>query len=188
MNKLKKSAMALSAAGLLAIAGYEGYSEFAYQPLPGDAWTIGFGHTGGVKPGDTVSPKEALELLHKDTGLAERSVKRYVTIELKQHQFDALVSLVYNIGPYAFRQSTLLRCLNKEDFDCVHEQWMRWVYFQGKKVKGLEVRRANELFVFQGGKVVAGPDGARCFGGGLCLEPTGEVQGSGGDADRADAG
>ena len=51
MSKLKEAAMALSAAGLLAIAGYEGYSELAYQPLPGDAWTIGFGHTGDVQPG-----------------------------------------------------------------------------------------------------------------------------------------
>ena len=45
MSKLKKAAMTLSAAGLLAIAGYEGYSELAYQPLPGDAWTFGLGHT-----------------------------------------------------------------------------------------------------------------------------------------------
>lgn len=185
MSKLKKAAMTLSAAGLLAIAGYEGYSELAYQPLPGDAWTIGFGHTEDVQPGDKVSPREALSLLKKDTRLAERTVERYVTIDLEQYQFDALVSLVYNIGNHAFRQSTLLRCLNLKDFDCVHEQWMRWVYFKGKRQKGLENRRAQELYVFRGGKTSVGADGRLCFGGGVCIELSEPLQSGGCEPDGA---
>ena len=175
MSKLKKAAMTLSAAGLLAIAGYEGYSELAYQPLPGDAWTIGFGHTGDVQPGDKVSPREALSLLKKDTRLAERTVERYVTIDLEQYQFDALVSLVYNIGNHAFRQSTLLRCLKLK----------RWVYFKGKRQKGLENRRAQELYVFRGGKTSVGADGRLCFGGGVCIELSEPLQSGGREPDGA---
>ena len=185
MSKLKKSAMALSAAGLLAIAGYEGYSELAYQPLPGDAWTIGFGHTGGVKPGDKVSPREALALLKTDTRLAERTVNRYVTVELEQYQFDALVSLTYNIGSSAFRRSTLLRCLNINDYPCVHKEWMRWVYFKGKPQKGLQNRRAKELYVFRGGQNTVGSDGRVCFGHGLCFTTSEILQDGGRKPDEA---
>lgn len=188
MSKLKKSAMALSAAGLLAIAGYEGYSELAYQPLPGDAWTIGFGHTGGVQPGDKVSPREALSLLKKDTRLAEATVNRYVTVELKQYQFDALVSLTYNIGSFAFRQSTLLDCLNLQDYVCVHREWMRWVYFKGKPQKGLQNRRAKELYVFRGGQNTVGSDGRVCFGRDQCFTASEILQDGSGQPDKASYG
>ena len=185
---LKRRIMALSAAGLLAIAGYEGYSEFAYEPLPGDRLTIGFGHTGDVRPGDKVDLKEALSLLDKDTRYAQNAVNRNVTILLSQNEFDALVSLVYNIGETQFRNSTLLRCLNKADFDCVHREWMRWKYFKGKPVKGLENRRARELAVFCGETVERTADDRLCFGSAGCISYGELLQERGSSPDGAAAG
>ena len=185
---LKRRVMALSVAGLLAIAGYEGYSEFAYEPLPGDALTIGFGHTGGVHAGDKVDLKEALALLDKDTRYAQNAVNRNVHILLKQNEFDALVSLVYNIGESQFRGSTLLRCLNRNDFDCVHREWMRWKYFKGKPVRGLENRRARELAVFRGETVERSADDRLCFGSAGCISYSELLQERGSSPDGAAAG
>lgn len=163
----KHGAMGVSAAGLLAIAMFEGFSGTAYQPLPGDAWTIGYGHTKGVQPGDQVTREEALGLLGQDTRAAAAAVNRFVEIPLEQFEFDALVSLAYNIGEDAFRRSTLLRCLNRSDRACVSREWVKWKYFKGQPVKGLLDRRVQELAIFLGGKprldgvgLQSGPDGA----------------------------
>nr|DAF30660.1 MAG TPA: Lysozyme [Caudoviricetes sp.] len=135
----------------------EGFSDTAVQPLPGDKWTIGYGHTGDVKPGDSITRREALDLLGKDVSWAEAAVNRLVTIELKQCEFDALVSLVYNIGETAFASSSLLKALNRGDRAEVEVQWMRWCYFKGKRVVGLENRRRRELAVFKGENSVNDP-------------------------------
>lgn len=169
LNRKVVGATALSLAGLLGIAGYEGLSLDAYQPLSGDKWTIGFGHTGDVSPGDSVSVRKALGLLYVDARSAEATVLRYVEVPLKQHQLDALVSLVFNIGPTAFKNSTLLKRLNARDYAGVQREWMRWVYFKGKRVAGLEKRRANELAVFNG-EVPTVVEGAVCFGTAGCID------------------
>lgn len=178
---------AASAVGILLIAVSEGFSDSAHQPLPGDKWTIGFGHTGGVEPGTTISVQEALGLLHNDTYAAEQAVSRLTRWDLEQHQFDALVSLVYNIGARAFETSTLLKCVNAYDEAGVEREWMRWVYFKGKRVQGLENRRARELAVWRGEKVFES-GGTVCFGGGLCLPYDVLVQERSGGPDGADTG
>lgn len=187
MNRLKKGALTLSASALMLIAGFEGFSDTAYQPVEGDKWTIGFGHTGGVSPGQVITSEEALSLLYKDTKAAQDAVNRYVTVPLLQREFDALVSLVYNIGPTAFRNSTLLRCVNHSDLGCISKEWMRWKYFGGKPLKGLEARRARELAVYRGEYVIQMDDRV-CFGGDLCLSPRDLVQERTAGPDGAEAG
>lgn len=162
----RTTAAALSLAGLLALTQYEGFTSTPVVPVEGDVLTIGFGHTQGVKPSDEVTVKEALALLGKDTAVAVRAVNMNVKVELTQPQFDALVSLVYNIGPGAFKNSTLLRCLNAGDYECVYKQWMRWKYVNGRPVKGLENRRARELSIFRGLTPLTSPSGDMYYGNG----------------------
>lgn len=161
--------MALSAAGLLAIAGYEGFSDTAYEPLPGDRLTIGFGHTDGVQAGGRISLEQGLYLLRRDAQIYEHAVNNLVTVPLTQNQFDALVSLVYNIGITAFSGSSLLQCLNAGNLQCVRQQWMRWIYFKGKPIEGLKERRKRELAVFNGEKLEVDSSGCVCFGSAGCL-------------------
>ena len=188
MNKLKKGLMTVSAAGLALIAGFEGFSEFAYEPLKGDKLTIGFGHTEGVLPGDHISLEAGVQLLRRDAQIYERAVNRYVTVPLKQHQFDALVSFTYNVGVDRFKTSTLLQCLNNGDLAGVNAQWMRWVYFKGEVVQGLVNRRKRELAVFNGEQVDDSSLNYVCFGSAGCISFREALQESMREPDGADFG
>lgn len=158
----------MSAAALLALAGFEGFSDHAYQPLPGDKWTYGFGHTAGVEKGDHIDLYGAVRLLKDDVKTFEKAVNEAVEVPVTQFQFDALVMFTYNVGVYAFQDSTLLKCLNELDYVCVNREWMRWKYFHGKPVKGLEARRARELVIFHGEPIFEN-NGRVCFGSAGCL-------------------
>lgn len=188
MSALKKGLMSLSAAGLLLIAGFEGFSEFAYEPLPGDKLTIGFGHTEGVKAGDRISLRAGVQLLRRDAQIYERAVSRYVTVPMTQNQFDALVSFVYNIGIDKFKASSLLQCMNDGNLECVNSQWMRWVYFKGSVVPGLVNRRSRELAVFNGEQVDMGDSDRVCFGSAGCISFREALQESMREPDSADFG
>jgi lysozyme len=166
---VKRWIAGISLSGLLAIAGFEGYNQFAYTPIPGDKLTIGFGHTANVKPGDVVDIKTALALLGNDVKEAEGAVKRCVKVDVSQNQFDALVSLTFNIGGAAFCNSTLLKCLNAGNMACVEKQWPRWCYSGGRKVKGLENRRLRELDIFRGENAHVVDSETVCFGAGHCI-------------------
>lgn len=184
----KKGLMALSAAGVLMIAGFEGFSEVAYEPLPGDKLTIGFGHTENVQHGDRISLETGIRLLRRDAQIYENAVNSFVEVPLTQNQFDALVSFAYNVGVENFRGSTLLACLNDGNMNCVNQQWMRWIYFKKKPVEGLKNRRARELAVFNGEQLEANPDGSVCFGSAGCLSYRDVLQESLRDPDGADFG
>ena len=158
----------MSAAALLALAGFEGFSDDAYQPLPGDKWTYGFGHTAGVEKGDHIDLYGAVRLLKDDVKTFEKAVNEVVEVPVTQFQFDALVMFTYNVGVYAFQDSTLLKCLNELDYVCVNREWIRWKYFHGKPVKGLEARRARELAIFHGEPIFEN-NGRVCFGSAGCL-------------------
>lgn len=168
MNKFKKGVAGVSAAGVVLIALFEGFASEAMQPLPGDKWTIGFGHTDGVEQGDTVNAQEALDLLGKDLKWVEETINTHVKVPLLQCQYNALASFVYNVGAANFVSSSLLKALNRLDYAEVDRQWMRWKYFKGKPVKGLENRRAREIAVFHGEPVIKSGDSV-CFGRDLCF-------------------
>ncbi len=144
MNRVQLASLTLSAAALVGLALSEGYTDRAVQPLPGDKWTVGFGTTEGVKAGDTIAPPKALERKLRDVQNFEGALKQCVTAPLAQHEYDAYVSLAYNIGSTAFCSSTLVRLLNAGDYAGACQQILRWDKFKGQPVRGLTVRRERE--------------------------------------------
>lgn len=141
--------MNLSQAGIDFIKLHEGCRLEAYQDS-GGVFTIGVGHVGsGVVEGLHITDAEADEFLRHDLQIAEKCVNNSVKVDLSQNQFDACVSLVFNIGCRAFGKSTLLRKLNEGyDDQEVAKEFLRWVYDDHKVVHGLQVRRADEMQLF----------------------------------------
>ena len=138
------AALTLSASALVGITLHEGYRDTAYIPVPGDVPTIGFGTTEGVKMGDRITPLKALARALSDVQKFEGALKQCVRVPLHQHEYDAFVSLAYNIGSGAFCGSTLVRKLNASDYAGACAEIDRWTYAGGKRLPGLVKRRAEE--------------------------------------------
>lgn len=144
MNRSTAAGLVLSAAALVGILSHEGYRDRAYIPVPGDVPTIGFGTTGNVQMGDTTNPVKALQRSLQDVSKFEAALRRCVTAPLHQHEYDAYLSLSYNIGSGAFCQSTLVRKLNALDYAGACGEIMRWDKFKGRALPGLTARRQAE--------------------------------------------
>jgi lysozyme len=146
--------MRTSDSGLEFIRHHEGLETRAY-PDPGSAdghpWTIGVGHTRGVKKGDTCTVEQAMVWLREDVRDAEAAVLRLVKVPLSQDQFDALVSFVFNVGAGALEKSTLLRMLNSGDYFGAAVQFERWNKNDGRVMAGLTRRRKEERDLFEVG-------------------------------------
>jgi lysozyme len=138
------AALSLSAVGFGGLVAYEGYSETPITPIPGDKLTIGFGTTEGVKPGDKITAPKAVARALQDVAKYEGALKRCVTAPLHQYEFDAFLSLSYNIGPTNFCGSTLVRKLNALDYSGACREILRWDRAQGRQVRGLTLRRQSE--------------------------------------------
>ena len=138
----------------------EGLRLNAYQDSVG-IWTIGYGHTGNILHRDAITLEQAERLLHDDILTCERLLNDAIVVPVTQNQFDALVSLIFNIGPGRQgkksglimlkngQPSTLLRRLNKGDFQGAAEQFSCWIYAAGKPLQGLINRRSREKLLFQ---------------------------------------
>jgi lysozyme len=100
--------------------------------VPGDVPTIGFGSTSGVRLGDTITPPVALARAMADVTKYEGALRQCVTAPLYQHEYDAYLSLAYNVGPGAFCRSTLVRKLNGHDYPGACREILRWTYYQGR--------------------------------------------------------
>jgi len=132
----------------------EGLRLKAYNCSAG-VLTIGFGTTNAtglidIKPDTTITKAQAEILLSKYVAQMENLVNGAVKVPLKQSQFDALVHFAYNLDPAAFKKSTLIKQLNKGNYDAVPSELMKWVMItdkNGKKVrsKGLVNRRTKEV-------------------------------------------
>ena len=144
MNRVSIATLALSASALVGIAVHEGYREAAYRPVPGDVPTIGFGTTAGVQMGDRIEPVQALVRKLADVQQFEGALKRCVRVPLHQHEYDAFLSLAYNIGSGAFCSSTLVRKLNAGDYAGACAEILRWDRFRGEPLRGLTLRRQAE--------------------------------------------
>jgi lysozyme len=144
VNRVSIATLALSASALVGIAVHEGYREAAYRPVPGDVPTIGFGTTAGVQMGDRIEPVQALVRKLADVQQFEGALKRCVRVPLHQHEYDAFLSLAYNIGSGAFCGSTLVRKLNAGDYAGACAEILRWDRFQGQPLRGLTLRRQAE--------------------------------------------
>lgn len=156
-NRVLVASLALSAAGLVGIVAHEGFTDRAVIPVPGDVPTIGFGTTEGVKPGDRITAPRALARALQDVNKFEGALKQCVTAPLHQHEYDAYISLSYNIGSTAFCGSTLVRKLNAGNYAGACAEISRWTRFQGKdcrnpanKCTGLANRRAAERELCEG--------------------------------------
>ena len=135
--------------GLSLIKKFEGCELEAYQCTAG-VWTMGYGHTKGVTPSDSISQEEAEQMLVDELHEYESYVNEYVTVALSQNQFDALVSWVYNLGPANLKASTMLKVLNSGEYEDVPAQIKRWNKAGGKVLEGLIRRREAEACLFQG--------------------------------------
>ncbi|HRK98471.1 MAG TPA: lysozyme [Alphaproteobacteria bacterium] len=135
--------------GIDLIKRFEGFSAKVYI-CPAGYPTIGYGHV--VKPHEDFSAgideAQAEELLRQDAVIAERAVLRLISVPLTDGQFDALVSFTYNLGGGALQRSTLRRKINREEHAEVPEQFMRWVWAGGRKLKGLVRRREAEISLY----------------------------------------
>ncbi|KAA5603486.1 lysozyme [Roseospira marina] len=136
--------------GLSLIKRWEGFRRRAYL-CPAGKWTIGFGHTAGVKRGDTVTMEEAERLLSEDLTAAERAVRELIKVALTENQFSALVSWTFNLGRENLRTSTLRRRLNARNYGAVPDEMQRWNKVRDPETGALEVslglvrRRASEV-------------------------------------------
>jgi len=152
MSHPANALLVMSQAGLTLIKASEGLESEAYpdpgNPETGEPWTIGYGHTRGVRRGDTCSEEQATAWLREDLGAAERAVRHLVEAPLSQGQFDALTSFVFNVGRSAFASSTLLRLLNAGDASGAAEQFKRWNRGADGPLPGLVIRRAAERALF----------------------------------------
>lgn len=127
----------------------EGLRLVAYLPTPNDVWTIGYGHTKTAKQGMKITKKGADALLVEDLAWVEDAVNDLVKVDINQNQYDALCSFVYNLGKTNFKRSTLLRLLNKGDYQGAADQLPRWNKQKGKVLRGLTIRRKEEQELFR---------------------------------------
>ena len=147
--------MKLSQDGLAFVAKWEGFRTNPYNDAAGNA-TIGYGHLlhrGRVTAGDharwdRTTEKSARLILAQDTLSAETAMSKVVKVPISQPQFDALVSLAFNVGNSAVATSTLIRVLNSGNYGDAGKQFLRWNRAGGEIVAGLVNRRRQESKIF----------------------------------------
>lgn len=141
--------MKISEAGVKLICKWEEFRTYAYV-CPAGLWTIGYGHTGGVKPTDKIDIAQGEAYLRKDLEIVERCLNS-LAIKLNQNQYDALCSLIFNIGTGNFLRSTMLKYLQAKQYDKASAEFLKWRKANGKVLKGLEARRKDEQELFNKG-------------------------------------
>ena len=144
--------MSISPSGIDLIRNFESLRLNAYDDGVG-VWTIGYGTTKypngiRVKKGDTCTLEQAKSYMQHDLKKFEQTVNSAVNVPINQNQFDALVSLAYNIGRTAFEESTLVKRLNEKNYKAAADQFGLWVNARGKRLQGLVNRRKIEMELF----------------------------------------
>ena len=137
------------------IKHYEGFSSKPYY-CPAGISTIGYGHV--LRKDENfqfITEEDAEAILKQDCSWAEQAVIALTSIPLNQNQFDALVSFVFNLGSGSYQASTLRRKLNRGDAKGAADEFKRWVYAGGIKLKGLVVRRKAEQELFLKEQVIS---------------------------------
>jgi lysozyme len=152
MNRAPIISLGISGIALIGLLVAEGYRDTAYIPVAGDVPTIGFGTTQNVRMGDKITVPQALNRALDDVQKFEGAMKRCVKVPLHQYEYDAYLSLTYNIGEGAFCRSTLVRLLNQQRYDEACKQILRWDNFQGRPLRGLTIRREKEYAMCMGVK------------------------------------
>ena len=142
--------MKCNQAGLDIIKEYESFSPVPYI-CPAGKNTIGYGHVilSGERFDRPITKEFATEILAGDVKKAEEAIYKFCGTVLQTNQFSALVSLVFNIGASAFKDSTLLTYLNEGKPAMAAREFDRWVFCKGKKLAGLVARRNAEQALFE---------------------------------------
>lgn len=139
----------LDSAGFVLIKTAEGYSPFVYKDSVGID-TIGFGHV--VRPGEKIKAplmgSEAVALLDKDIQTRTEKLNKIIKVPLTINQFDALTSFAYNVGVPTLQKSTLLKKVNAEQHDQVHNQFLRYDRAGDRVIRGLRLRREAEATLY----------------------------------------
>ena len=165
--------MQCSKKGIDLIKSFEGFSLTAYHGKCDKAglYTIGWGHTRGVKPGDVITRQKAEELFNADLEPVERTLNADLVTGrprplVTQDQFDALCSFIFNVGSGHYLDSTLRRKLKAGDEMGAAGEFKRWIYSDHKIAPGLIPRRDAErrLFLQSGAADIA----AMMLGAMLC--------------------
>lgn len=138
--------------GLELIKEFEGFRSRSYKCSAG-IWSVGFGHTSSagppqVGPLTVVTREEAEAILQRDLQVFERAVEHAIKVPLNSNQFSALVSFCYNVGPTAFRASSVLKAVNAQQWAEVPRRLALWNKAGGKVLPGLVRRRAAEAALF----------------------------------------
>ena len=129
------------------IKQFEGLRLEAYL-CPAGIWTIGYGHTSGVSPNSFITIQEADEYLHRDVATIEMQLNK-LNLSLRECQWDAIVSFVFNVGIGNFKASTLLAKIRiNPDDNSIIDEFLRWVYANGKVMRGLQKRRLTEMKLY----------------------------------------
>lgn len=140
--------MKLSDSGLALIKRFEGCKLSAYLD-GGGVPTIGYGHTAGVRMGQTITQAQADAYLLADVAATVCAVSGMVKVQITQNQFDALVSFAFNLGANALMHSRLLRKLNAGDYAGAADEFLLWDHDNGEQVAGLTARRTAERALFR---------------------------------------
>ena len=141
--------MTTSKEGLRLIKEFEGLRLESYK-CPAGVWTIGWGHTKGVRPNEVIDVMRANDLLIEDIAPIERELNK-LGINFRQEQFDSLVSWIFNFGIKNFWNSTLLVRIKMNSSDEeITEQLIKWVNANKKPLVGLKKRRIAEANMFLG--------------------------------------
>lgn len=152
IDEIKVKGMKVDSAGIDLIGEFEGLRLNAYDDGVG-VWTIGWGTTvypngTKVKKGDSITLEQAKQYKAHDLDRFEKAINDAVKVSLSQNQFNALVSLAYNIGTSAFTSSTLVKRLNEGNYKAAADQFLVWVNAGGKRMQGLVNRRNKERELF----------------------------------------
>ena len=129
---------------------FEGCRLKAYQ-CSAKVWTIGYGHTNGVKEGMVITQEQAEAYFENDIMEFLLPVQKQVGNICNANQIAALTSFAFNLGNEALKKSTLLKVIKKnpQNFTEIRKEFMRWIYADGKVIKGLQTRRENEADLYE---------------------------------------
>ncbi len=138
--------------GVELIKYFEGFSAKPYNCINGYK-TIGYGHK--LRPDENViciTEKEGEELLIRDLKISAEGVARYINADINDNQFAALASFAFNLGVGALQRSTLRQKINYgASLDEISNEFQKWVFCSGIKVRGLIARRRAEAVLYYNG-------------------------------------
>ena len=142
-KRIAAASLAVSAACVAGIAAHEGYVGQAYRD-PVGIWTIGYGETHGVQPGQITTRERATIHLTASAQEHARGMAACIRVPLYQYEFDAYADFTYNLGVAGFCRSSVATKLNAMDYAGACAELLKFVYAKGQILRGLVARRRKE--------------------------------------------